>query len=322
MFIIISIIVPCFNAEKSIGKCLKSILEQTYKNIEVLVIDDGSTDRTKQEIQKIKNLDQRIKYYFQDNQGVSKARNLGIQNMKGNYLAFVDSDDYIDKLYLEVLLKNMKENDCDLSICNWSREPYKFGTTEEFGNEIVTKELFVEFLLTKNSVRGYLWNKLFKTEIIKKNFLLLDLEVHFMEDLLFCFDYSFHIKKNIVITERILYYYIEESKSITNSGYSLKKETGVTVLESIFLEICHKYPDNLELQSMYYTYYLHFTVSILVRGIYENKLSSKSKMELLEKIKTCNMNKINRKDVKISVLLIKVNFSLYYTIWKIIKKES
>lgn len=322
MFIIISIVVPCFNAEKTIGECLKSILGQTYKNIEVLVIDDGSTDRTEQEVKKMKLLDQRIKYYYQENQGVSQARNLGIQNIKGDYLAFVDSDDYVDRRYLEILLKNMLENDCELSVCNWSRNYDKFNSTKEFRNKKVSREEFIEDILTENNVKGYLWNKLFKSEIVKNNSLILDLEIHFMEDLLFCVKYSMSIKKEIVITDQILYYYLEEGESITNNGYSLKKETGVTALESIFLSVCQGYSENLELQNMYYTYYLHFTVSILVRGVYENKLSPKSKIELLKKIKNSDLKKINSRDVKISLILIKINFSLYYTIWKIIKKES
>ena len=104
MIPIVSIIVPVFNSEKYIEKCLKSLLAQTYKDLEILVIDDGSKDNSSDVVRQLQLDDQRIKLICQENQGVSSARNKGIEMSKGQYIVFVDSDDYVESNYVETLL--------------------------------------------------------------------------------------------------------------------------------------------------------------------------------------------------------------------------
>ncbi|MDU2552528.1 MAG: glycosyltransferase family 2 protein, partial [Staphylococcus epidermidis] len=112
----ISIIVPVYNVENYLKKCVESILSQTFTDFELLLVDDGSTDSSGEMCDELKRLDERIKVIHKENGGLSSARNAGIDVAKGKYLTFVDSDDYIDTHMLEVLYKNMVHEDADLSI--------------------------------------------------------------------------------------------------------------------------------------------------------------------------------------------------------------
>jgi len=113
----ISVIIPTFNRKKELIKALKSVLRQTYSDFELLIIDDGSTDGTREKVKKFLG-DKRIKYFYQENSGVSCARNLGIKKAKGEYIAFLDSDDEFRRKKLEIQLEEMIKFDVELSICN------------------------------------------------------------------------------------------------------------------------------------------------------------------------------------------------------------
>ena len=115
---LISIIVPVYNVEKYIDKCIKSILEQTYKNLQIILIDDGSQDKSGQICDEYELQDNRIEVIHKKNGGLSDARNLGIKKARGEYIGFVDSDDYISKNMYEDMYKIIQEKDSDVCICN------------------------------------------------------------------------------------------------------------------------------------------------------------------------------------------------------------
>lgn len=114
----VSVIVPVYNGEKYIKKCLNDLMNQTYKNYEVIIIDDGSTDNTSEICKLICKKDSRFKYFYQKNSGVSAARNLGLDVLQGEYIVFVDSDDTISVHLLEYLYKGVKEFNATISICS------------------------------------------------------------------------------------------------------------------------------------------------------------------------------------------------------------
>jgi len=116
---LISIIVPIYNVEIYLEKCLNSIINQTYKNIEILLINDGSSDNSLRICKKYQKKDKRIVLINKKNGGLSSARNAGIDKASGNYLLFIDSDDYIEIDMIEKLYNNIKSNNADISICNF-----------------------------------------------------------------------------------------------------------------------------------------------------------------------------------------------------------
>lgn len=197
---LISVIVPVYNGELSIKRCLESIIKQTYKNLEIIVIDDGSTDATNNICKEMQAKDSRIKVITQKNQGVSVARNTGLGIVTGKYIMFADSDDYLDEHICEKLINEIKENNAEISICN----KLFFINGKEVSNVLYKKERFVRtgeekelFLLDlftncydelMNNVKFLscgVTAKLFSASLILSNDIQFLKNCHFGEDVLF-----------------------------------------------------------------------------------------------------------------------------------------
>ena len=182
----VSVIIPVYNSEKYILRCIKSILNQTFKNFELICIDDGSKDNSYRIIKELKKIDKRIKLIKQENSGPSKARNNGIKIANGKYIAFIDSDDYIEKDYIENMLDVASNS--DIVITNYKEkikdverdiDIFKFLNEEKIETD---SKIIYEVILGGG---GYVWGKLFKKEILEKNNIMFDENIDMFEDLLF-----------------------------------------------------------------------------------------------------------------------------------------
>ena len=165
---LVSVILPCYNVEKYIEKCISSLLKQSFKYFEIVCINDGSTDSTLDIIEAFAKLDKRIKVINKENSGISSARNTGIDNASAGYICFIDSDDWVSENYLESLYNAIKKYNADISASTtirWrkNRQKYRVHYTEEKVYE--TLEDKVEICSVPKCC--YVWNKLYKTEIIK-----------------------------------------------------------------------------------------------------------------------------------------------------------
>lgn len=118
---LISVVVPIYNVENYIKKCVDSILSQTYKNLEIILVDDGSPDNCPQICDEYAQKDSRIKVIHKENGGVSSARNIGMENARGKWIAFIDADDWIEEKYFEKMLDRVKTNDADIVLCGYNR---------------------------------------------------------------------------------------------------------------------------------------------------------------------------------------------------------
>ena len=169
----ISIIVPIYNAEKYLNKCIDSLINQTKRELEIILINDGSTDNSEKIIRDYN--DERIVYYKNNNQGIGKTRNFGIEKAHGKYLLFIDSDDYIDMDTCEILYNKVKEDKLDIVVCNYYKD-YEDGRLEKVNIEkFDTTDLQGNPKLI-NIINPSPWNKLFKKELIDKN------NIRFVED--------------------------------------------------------------------------------------------------------------------------------------------
>lgn len=164
----ISIIIPVYNVENYIKQCLVSIFNQTYRNFELIIVNDGSTDNSEKIINEFCKQYENIIYVYQDNQGVASARNNALKYITGNFVAFIDPDDYIEENYLEYLYNNINENKSEVAICGY-REIYDDdieGKENIINFEKFKKDIFVESeiinLLLQLELNGFLWNKLFR----------------------------------------------------------------------------------------------------------------------------------------------------------------
>ena len=228
----VSIIVPVYNVEKYIDRCLKSLLNQTLQDIEIIIINDGSIDGSKQIIERYIN-NKKIKYFEKQNGGLSSARNLGLKNASGEYVAFLDSDDYVEnKMYEEMYIKAKKENaemiECDF-IWEWESEnkndAQKKIKTDKRKNYKNKKEMM-------RRPRVVAWNKLIKTEIIKNNNIQFP-EGLIYEDLEFFYKVIPHINK-ISYINKYFVHYIQRDGSISNTQTE-KTADIFKVLDNIFL---------------------------------------------------------------------------------------
>lgn len=233
----ISIIIPIYNVEKYIGKCLDSILGQSFENFEVILVDDGSTDKSGEICKEYSNKDKRIKVIHKKNGGVSSARNTGIKVSNGKYIQFVDADDYIDKNLLEYGYKKMND-EVDLVFYSILEEDDK--------GRIINKKIASSHLidncnrninhtainLHKEDLFGYAWCKLFKKEIIISNNIFFDENISLAEDEKFTCDYFKYVRK-ISILPSTYYHYIKYDD--TRGNLSRTQKNNLKKRDSIFL---------------------------------------------------------------------------------------
>lgn len=221
----ISIIVPAYNCEKYIQRCIESIISQSYKNLEIIIINDGSKDKTLDVINKLKEKDNRILIIDKENTGVSDTRNVGIKNATGEYIGFVDADDYLEKdMYLE-MMKILRDSEADLcmvsyyEIVNNKKKEVRFPWNEKikvFKNSEIYNSFFPlmvsKFKSEKNTIMGAVWRILIKANIAKTiNF---NTKLSIAEDLLYISDYLLK-SKTIVTINKCFYDYVKNCNSAT-----------------------------------------------------------------------------------------------------------
>jgi glycosyltransferase involved in cell wall biosynthesis len=207
----ISLIIPAYNVEAYIGKCLDSVFSQTYKNLEVIVVNDGSTDNTADVINSYA-FDSRLKYIEQKNAGVSAARNVGIEIATGNYLAFVDSDDYLEKDMYEKLYAACKKNNVDVAICNYNLI-YEDRTVPNYskmqnGTVNIYDDVYGYFCkyCAYPKPNNYIWTRLYKADIVKKSGVRFE-NYKLGDDTLFSFKLLPYIHKVAFITDGLYNYF-------------------------------------------------------------------------------------------------------------------
>lgn len=245
MLDIISIIVPVYNAEKYLRKCVESILIQTYDKLEIILIDDGSKDSSPEICDLFLKKDSRVKVIHKENGGVSSARNEGLRVATGKYIGFVDGDDWIEIDYFQKLYDAIVKYDTDISIC---------GYVSETSNEIISKSTTlkkanvynnlesIEAMFDGSIFMGHLWNKLYKVELLRK--LSFNNNIHMYEDLLFNVQVMVNVK-NIVFIPSFGYHYIRHEESACNK-INTKYSSIIRAYSIIRDNILEELPDALK----------------------------------------------------------------------------
>lgn len=270
----VSVIIPVYNGEKYIEKCINSLLSQTLTEMEFIFINDGSNDKTKEIIEKYKTKDKRIKLYNKENGGQGSARNLGIKKCQGEYIAFLDSDDYVENNMYEILYSRAKKDNLDIVICNYYLE-YE-DSRQENKNNITTfdeKKLSINEYIT---ISPSPWNKIIKYEYIKKN------NFNFPEGIIYEDLAAIPIlginNPNIVYINRCLYHYVQSQGSTTrNKEYKNKYEDIFKSIEYLYNNL-HNKGVNTELEYLitYHFLYLanlnfyHFSKYELMNKVSDN----------------------------------------------------
>lgn len=230
---LISIVVPIYNVEQYLSRCIDSILNQTYKNIEVLLINDGATDNSGKICEQYAVKDKRIRVIHKENGGLSDARNVGIDNANGKYICFVDSDDYVKKEYVETLYKLCLDYGVSISQCSFEIFHDYDSMSDDLGDTNTKSKLIsgLEMLNNMYSQKGVenivAWNKLFKKELFTDVRYPVG-KIHEDEATIYKVIYK---EENVAVTNKSLYRYYQRSDSITNDKFSLKRLDYLDALE-------------------------------------------------------------------------------------------
>ena len=216
---LISVIVPVYNSEKYLNICVESILKQTYKNIEVILINDGSTDASLSICNKYKELDKRVIVINQKNNGVSAARNKGLEISNGNYISFIDSDDHIKPTYLEELHNAIIKNNADVVRCcaifedgNENHRIESISIKGKYKTDDLLAKHLSKFLTYNNNIGCYVWALLTKKEIAPK----FNKNLSYMEDTVYYLQLMENAK-TFYFLDSPLYYYVYNSAGLSKN---------------------------------------------------------------------------------------------------------
>lgn len=265
----ISVIVPCYNIVSYLPRCIESILAQTYKNLEIILISDGSTDGTDEVIREYVKKDSRIIPVFKQNSGVSDTRNRGLDIATGDYIGFVDGDDYIEPEMYETLLKNAIENNADISHCGYqmvfpSRVDYYYNTGKKV---IQDNKKGIRDIIVGGYVEPSPCIKIYRKNIV--NNLRMPPDIKINEDVIFNF-YAFVNSQKSVYEDLPFYHYILRKGSAATSKINQNKLFDPVRVRKEIFEYSLKNLDN-EIQSVAYSSYLNSIIN-LYRVVSNSKL--------------------------------------------------
>lgn len=271
-----SIIVPVYNVEKYLDKCLASISEQTFKEFECIVVDDGSPDNSNDIIDRYVNKDQRFKVIHQKNMGISAARNAGLAIAQGDYVAFVDSDDYISNEYLEKFALKIANTDADIVICGFIevlKDSQKTVCFEAPSTEVIKQNILADIW------PSYPWNKCYKKYLFEN--------IRFpvgkiFEDLLTIPEVCLNAHKIVCIPEKLYYYNRQNLNSITSN---LSTEKRYDVFKGRFKNRQLAVQKQIPCLNLLDKKMVKETMITLLRNCNDNELSESQEQEMCDYLK-------------------------------------
>ena len=263
---LVSIIIPVYNSEKFIENCLKSIINQSYRNFEVIIVDDGSTDNSFRVSQSIIEGDCRFKLFHKENGGVSSARNYGLKNISGEFITFIDCDDIVNVMYIESLVENIQRYNADICISAFYKTnvPANFQAAREMSLEVKGKEVFnsslfsaaetIENMIFRDDFKWEVCGKLFRKDLI--NDLFFDESEILFEDFTFTCKALANVSK-VVFVPLQMYYYVDNPISASKQNYSDKLKHLTTTADNFSIYIESYFP-NLDHCSKYFKAIIYF----------------------------------------------------------------
>ncbi|WP_440878373.1 glycosyltransferase family 2 protein [Vibrio natriegens] len=297
---LVSFIVPVYNVEKYVGGCIESILEQSYRNIELILINDGSSDKSGDILEKYSEIDSRIKVVHCENRGVSTARNIGLKKSRGHYIVFVDADDYICKDYCSYMLSLFKGDDPEFVMSkNCQKFPgYETSSPSENISTLSSTEV-TSLLLYPGKVEIGCWNKMFKSEFLKSNNLNFPIGYYMGEGLQFIVKAS-QLASRVTVGSKKVYYYRKDNESSATTVLNIPKYfNAIKSLDAIETIV------NPEEESVFYALKLHryLTVysavnAILITG---NERRYQVEYDELHKFMKDNLKFLSQSSISISM---------------------
>ena len=305
---LITIIVPVYNVKKYLEQSLESIFHQTYKNIEIILIDDGSTDGSENICDEYSKKDSRFKVIHKDNEGVSIARNVGLDNANGKYITFIDSDDYVDEKYIENLYIQSKSNNADISITGTQdfKDDFEIIIKSRPYESILNKEKAIKGLLSEKYFTCVVWGKLYKKELWDN--IIFNPYTRIAED--FEVIYLLLKKANIISinTKDLLYFYRIRTDSTIASKYNKDFENEIYLTEKIKEDVMKNFP---KIYDYAIKRYIRINITCLLKYYKENK-NFKGVEHLKENIKKYKLKKYTKATFQYKLKIIIILYFDWY----------
>ena len=278
----VSLIIPIYNSQDFLERCLDSVCNQTYSNYEVILIDDGSTDNSTKICKNYCSKYKFVKYFKIKNAGVSNARNVGISKSSGNYITFVDADDYVDLDLISSLVDGIMKNNVDIVISNANDVDINDNL---LGGLLLKKDIFlskdesIKSLISNKNFTFTCWGNLYKSSIIKDNNISFDTNMRIAEDGKFVYTYLNFADKGSLVLKKHYYYYVINDKSTIHSGFTKKWWDEINWTFSL-IEENNK---NKKVKRLCERYFIKLVIRILWQY---NDIDNKSKEKLIYYLKS------------------------------------
>lgn len=321
----ISVIVPAYNVEKSLSKCVDSVLNQTIRDFELIIVNDGSTDKTLEIANDYAKRDNRVKVINKENTGANFSRKVGFENSVGDYISFVDADDYLEPGYLETLYLAF-EKDIDIVVCSYFIEYEKSTKKIIFENEVFHKEdLLTSFILPsicyikskdKYSFPKYDWMRMYRRELIKDDFFISQ-KKYFAEDT-FSQLYTLVRSKSVKVLNKPLYHYVVFDDSLTNK-YTRDLFKKLKLKNQYIFKFCMENNIVLEEERKYYLM-INSILDSIRNGARSNIFDFKTECSEIDKYrKEIIFNKLNDYSKKDKILLFLLKYKLINLLYGILR---
>lgn len=316
----ISVVVPVYNVAAYLERCVKSIQTQTYGNIEILLIDDGSKDLSGHICDKFASSDERITVYHKNNGGLGSARNFGINKANGEYICFIDSDDTIEPDYLECLYRAIIRGKADLSVCGYFYSANNISASYAFSNRVIDASEMIKMFACGNPFFNFAWNKLYRKDVIERMPMHFS-DRHCAEDMYFNAIYYRYTNK-IATVEKPLYTYYVNLESLSNSRRKGFWEDMLLIYDTLE-ETCRlkcvpiEYANNLLLvmfRNSVSNYFNHKTTLKECKGYIDECIESKD-LRIIRVL----YSSISKADQLIYKALVKHHYFMIYIYMKVIK---
>lgn len=311
---LVSIVIPVYNSELYLEKCLKSVINQSLRDIEIIIINDGSTDNSKNIIERYAKIDERIVFIDKENGGQSSARNSGLLKATGEYISFIDSDDYVDENMIKNMYELCKDNECDVAICDYNMifEDEVNSNKEnvfKLSNEIINIDNISGFKYIQNYMRTYkhgneVCTRMYRNDLLKSKNILFDKNSkdgipEIGEDMFFNFKVSLYAKKVISCKEAYYNYFVHKGSAMTSYKPNLLTRM-VNLLEKFYHYLNE---EGIESKNNIDLFIKDMFVSILKEEYIRYRRESRTKefTKELNQLKNTNFI-INQKKIKCSKL--------------------
>lgn len=321
----VSIIVPIYNTEKFLYKCIQSIIKQTYSNLEIILVNDGSTDKSLEICNKFRKKDQRIIVIDKDNGGVSSARNKGLDIATGQYIGFVDSDDFISELMYEKMVKAMIKNNADVVECGYFTcdSEYNNIVSHELNNSIIDGEYHCSYMyLSNENTTNYNVNKLYKRFLFNH---LRYPKLNFSEDYWVNTKVFYNCRRKVTLKECFYYYVINEHSAVRQEFDYNKRIDTIKAAKDLYDFHSVRYSDLCGFIALYIcNYALIYYYEINSREHYNKEYYEQKLRSLFNKyypkIKEHAFEKIKIKGIHVFMIAFKLNPKLYLILRKLYEK--